>query len=123
MRIFENWSPLSWNFHVLTFEHVVVVLVDDGRHVIPVNWIQSVVHVVFGLVEAVESQCTVCGRCLESEKSFVDVSTDVVVCFVILVPGNQQRHSVVRKMESSQAVSIAYSMNVELVAEESPSEM
>ena len=56
-----------------------VVLVDDGGHVVPVNRIQSIVHVVFGLVEAVESQSTVDSCSLKGEKCLVDVGSDVVL--------------------------------------------
>ena len=69
---------LNWNLDVLSFEHVVIILVDDGDHIVPVNRIQSVVHVILCLVEAVESQCAVGGTCFESEKCFVDVGGDVV---------------------------------------------
>ena len=95
MSRFHNRCSLSWYFHVLPLEHVVVVFVDDGSHVVPVDWIQGIVQVVLCFVEAVESQCTVGGGSLEGEESFVDVCTDMVVCLAVLVPGNQQRDRVV----------------------------
>ena len=89
MSRFHNRCSLSWYFHVLPLEHVVVVFVDDGGHVVPVDWIQGIVQVVLCFVEAVESQCTVGRSSLEGEQCFVDVSADVVISSEVLVPSDQ----------------------------------